>query len=265
MKDVKIVFIDIDGTLRNSSGKITDETIKSILRLKEEGLQIVLTTGRSLKYTINVSKLYDGGNYIISSNGAEIYNYKSSNMIYSSPIDEASLKFLEEKVLIHKLFFIANTESGRYSNNPKKEVGVKSASSLLNINEPINQVVIQSFDVERMKLFRRDLEDYKKLKISNKRKVPVEGLYLFYDVTNSDVSKGNAVKKLCEYLNISLDKTMAIGDSNNDIDMFEVCKYKVAVSNADEDLKKVSNIETLSNDQDGVKIVLDRLYSEIKG
>ena len=264
MKEVKIVFIDIDGTLRDSNGKISDDTIKSILKLKNEGIQIVLTTGRSLKYTINVSKLYDGGNYIISSNGAEIYNYKSNNMIFSSPISKEDLAFIEEKILIYRLFFIANTEGFRYSNNIKVETGVKQVNSLKDIDKPINQVVIQSYDAEKMMLFKRDLEDHKSLKISNKTKNPIEGKYFFYDVTNSNVSKGEAIKKLCEHLNIPLDKTMAIGDSNNDVDMFEVCKYKVAVANADNELKKHSNIETLSNDQDGVKIVLDRLYSEIK-
>ena len=86
---------------------------------------------------------------------------------------------------------------------------------------------------------------------------------MFYDVTNSDVSKGNAITRLCEHLKIDMSKTMAIGDSGNDIEMFNVCKYKVAMANAEKDLKDIANIETLSNNQDGVSIVLERLYDEI--
>ena len=65
MKDVKIVFIDMDGTLRDNSGKISNETMKSISKLNKLGIQIVLTTGRALRYTVNVAKLYDGGDYLI--------------------------------------------------------------------------------------------------------------------------------------------------------------------------------------------------------
>ena len=114
-----------------------------------------------------------------------------------------------------------------------------------------------------MKLFRRDLSSNNNLKISNKTKNIIEGKYLFYDVTTINSSKGSAIKWLCNHLNIPLSRTMAIGDSSNDVDMFEVVEYKIAMANADEEVKKIANLVTLSNNQDGVKAVLDRLYKEI--
>jgi hypothetical protein len=263
MKDVKIVFIDIDGTLRDSKGKISEDTMKSITKLKNEGIQIVLTTGRALKYTINVAKLFEGGDYLITSNGAEIYNYKSKNLIFSSPIDKESINYIKDKLFEYNLNYIANTENFRYTDKTDAEPGMRKCPFITDIGEPINQVVVQGYDPDIMNKFEQDLNTYQKLVISNRTVIPVEGKYHFFDITNKDVSKGEAIKKLCDYLHISLDKTMCIGDSNNDIDMFNVCKYKVAVANAEEKLKSMANVLTPSNDEEGVKIVLDKLYSEI--
>ncbi len=263
MKDVKIVFIDIDGTLRDSNRRMSDDTIKTINKLKDEGIHIVLATGRSLKYTVNLVKLYNTGNYIITSNGAEIYNYKNNNVIFSSPLDSEVLSFIDDLIKRHGLLFIANTTSDRYTNKEENNVGMKKCSYLLEINKEVNQVVVQSTNKEIMDAVKVEIGNNNRIKISNKNENNY-GKYLFYDITNSDVSKGNSIVKLCEYLNIPLEKTMAIGNSENDLDMFRVCKYRVAVANADDSLKKESNIETLSNDREGVKVILDRLYNDIK-
>jgi len=263
MKDVKIVFIDLDGTLKDDNGKVDLDTIKSMNKLKDKGIQIILTTGRSLKYTINFANMYNGGNYLITSNGAEIYNFNSKKVLYNDVISKEDLEYLDSLISKYNLFFIANTINFRYTNKKEKELITKEAKDLKSIKEDISQVVIQSYDLDSMKLFRKDLEENNNLKISNKTKKIIEGKHLFYDITNKTSSKGNAIKWLCNHLNISLDRTMAIGDSSNDLEMFNVCKYKIAMSNADDDLKKIASLVTLSNNEDGVKAVLDRLYTEI--
>ena len=68
---------------------------------------------------------------------------------------------------------------------------------------------------------------------------------------------------MCDYLKIDINKTMAIGDSDNDIEMLQVSNIKVAMNNATDNLKKIAKFVTLSNDQEGVAIVLERLYDEL--
>ena len=263
MKDVKIIFVDLDGTLKDSEGKITDRTYKAMDNLKKLGIYIVFTTGRSISYTKMLAKSYSPSSYIITSNGAEIYNYINDTMLYNSPISKDSITYIDELINKYELIFIANTKDARYSNKIEGTPGRKYIEHIKDINEEINQVVIQSKDINNMKFFRRDLNERSEVKISNKSSNLEGRSYLFYDVTNSDVSKGNAITRLCEHLKIDMSKTMAIGDSGNDIEMFNVCKYKVAMANAEKDLKDIANIETLSNNQDGVSIVLERLYDEI--
>ena len=263
MKDVKIVFIDLDGTLKNSEGKITDRAFKIIEKLKKLGIYIVFTTGRSIPYTINIAKNYNPSGYMITSNGAEIYNYVNDNLIYASTINKENLAFIDELVSKYNLTFTANGKDFRYTNKVTDNLGKKLVEKLTDISTDINQVVLQSKNLDDMKYFRRDLNENAELKITNKGEINQARDYYFYDVTNSDTSKGEAIIKLCELLGIDLSKTMAIGDAGNDIDMFKVCTYKVAMANADQELKDIANLETLSNDQDGVAVVLERLYQEV--
>ena len=81
----------------------------------------------------------------------------------------------------------------------------------------------------------------------------------WFSVSNSNCSKGNALKIVSKYLNIPLENTIAIGNDKNDISMFEAAGLSVAVANASDDIKSKVNHITLSNDEDGVAIFLETL------
>ena len=87
---------------------------------------------------------------------------------------------------------------------------------------------------------------------------------IFCDIANINSNKGNAVKKLLEILNISKNEAIAIGDDNNDLAMFEQVGYRVAVDNAIDVVKEKANEITLSNDDDGVAVFLEKLLKKIE-
>ncbi len=263
MEKVKIVFTDLDSTLTKEQGVIDFKNKEIFTRLADVGIPVVINTGRSLSYTIPLCKQFNTSNYVIASNGAEVYNFVTKNMIYRSVISKENIKKLDELVKKYQLFFIANGVEKRYTNNLDDSTGFFVSGNLESIEDEISQVVLQSRDLEAMKHLRKDLEDTTDLKIANKTKHIVEGKLLYYDVVNGEVSKGNALEILCKHLEIPLDVAMAIGDSDNDIDMLSKAGYKVAVANASENLKKVAKIITLSNTQDGVATVLNELYTHL--
>lgn len=261
MKDTKIIFIDLDGTLKNDNGKIDEKIPKVFQNFKDIGIYIVFTTGRATSYTESLAKQFSTSSYLISSNGAEIYNYVSKKSILKSVISKSNLNYLDELIKKYNLMFIANCTKMRYTN--KKDMLEKKVNSLNEINEEITQVVIESYDIETMKHFKSELLNNESLKIANKSKDLSEGKLLYYDITTKDASKGNAIKELCKYLNIDINKTMAIGDAINDLEMFSVVKCKVAMENADAELKKIATYITPSNNENGVMQILNKLYSEI--
>lgn len=86
---------------------------------------------------------------------------------------------------------------------------------------------------------------------------------IFCDIANIDSNKGNAVKKLLEILNIKKEETIAIGDDINDLSMFEQVGYKVAVDNAIDIVKENADEITLSNDEEGVAVFLDKILEKL--
>ena len=266
MKNIKIVFVDLDGTLRDSNGKISTRAKRIIKKLKDIGINVVFITGRPVPYTVKLAKQFDPSSFIICSNGAEVFNYLSKRIIYKSTIMNNDILFLNDLIDRYHLYFLVNTIDKVYTNKDFDSMGKRYVKTLTDIDADINQIVVQSNKIDDLKLFRRDLEENPNLRIINKSQNINENdteRLLYYDVVNADVSKGSAIRELCAFLNIPLDRTMGIGDSMNDLEMLEVCTYKVAMGNASEEIKKISNYETLSNDEDGVSLVLERLYEEL--
>lgn len=266
MKDVKIVFTDLDSTLTKEKGKIDIAYKKIFERLSDIGIPVVINTGRSISYTIPICKQFMTSNYMICSNGADIYNYLTKKVIYRSIISKENLIFIDNLIKKYNLLFTANGIEKRYSNKDFDNIGCSYVNSLNDINDDISQIVIESYDIEAMKHLRKEISENSSLKIANKTKHIKEGKLLYYDIVNSDVSKGVALKKLCDELKIDIKKTMAIGDSENDIEMLNTSGYKVAVANASDDIKQIANVVTLSNKENGALVVLTELYkNKIKG
>lgn len=78
----KIIFIDIDGTLRNDKKEITEKTKEAIQKAIEKGIYVVICSGRPTKYVEEVSKEALASNYVIGCNGGEIYDYEEKKTIY---------------------------------------------------------------------------------------------------------------------------------------------------------------------------------------
>ena len=110
-------------------------------------------------------------------------------------------------------------------------------------------------------MFFSDMDDRRKtleeLKILKTSKV-CSGMPNNIEINHGEVNKGNALKWLCEKLDIDISELIAFGDGGNDIDMIKTAGCGVAMANACEELKKISDIITKSNDEDGVAYILER-------
>ncbi len=81
-------------------------------------------------------------------------------------------------------------------------------------------------------------------------------------ITNTDVSKGNAMLKLCKFLKIERKETVAIGDKVNDISMIKMAGLGVAMRNASDEIKQIADMVTSSNEENGVAEVLERIMND---
>ncbi|HCC07644.1 MAG TPA: hypothetical protein DEP72_05735 [Clostridiales bacterium] len=273
----KLIFIDIDGTLRNSDHKITDRTKETILKLTAKGVHVVLSSGRVASETEKVSRECGASRYIISSTGAMVSDYESREIIYSDPIDVSACDELLKIANRYGLRFIMNVGDIRVVNllkdkydeyGPKEDVLKSTVEEYVNgTNSCVSQCVMSGKASKDVILASKEVLEVPNVKIMNHTKKLFNPEHAdkkgYIDIVKNDVSKGEAIRALASYLNIPLSETMAIGDDKNDIEMFHVAGCGVAMGNAVDQLKAVAVRVTLTNDEDGAAVVLEEVLQKL--
>ena len=264
---IKAVFIDIDETLTNSQREVTEKTKLEIKKCVENGVKIILTSGRSHREAMDFQEQIGTSPYIVSSNGASAYDEENGVEIYNERIDpQMVLQLIKHSrengyriKLNYKDLLVMNEAA--YPDEKDKEISYEELERVA-VEEQVVQCVITSTDFEKMKVFR----DYIKnecvgIAVANESKrfknpdlKPSRNYYC--DVASVKVSKGNAVKAVCEYFEIKPEEIVTIGDGENDLSMFELTPNSVAMGNSLPEIKEKANYVTASNDEDGVAKVL---------
>ena len=262
-----LVFVDSDGTLKNNDGIISDHTIEVLSKLKDNNIEVVITTGRPRYHALKVKNNSNASRYVISSNGAEIYDELEDEVIYA--------KYLDNKTIlkIYKIasknnsicaFTIDNYEfvSDEVKNEHQRMLD-KPLMKFLKENH-VKQIFIKSDTKEHANKIYKKIGKLNSCKIANESPYfqtgVVEKKGIWFSVTHKDVNKGNAIKELTSHLNIELDNTYGFGNDYNDIEMFKTVGHSIIMDNANEDLKKLAKIVTKSNDEDGVAHLLEKLF-----
>ena len=254
----KAIFIDIDGTLKDSKGNINQRTINAIKKVTQKGILVVICTGRPRGYTQDISENCFASKYVISSNGGNIYDYGEKNSIYSNSMNRKVCMQLFNIAKKSDVRFIM--QFGKTKLGAKTEIEVdktfrdKDIERIVEEND-IVQCVILDDNYEKVKNTKPRIIDIENVKINQQHEslidenVSKDGL-IYFDIANVDTTKGNGIEKFCELLNIELKDTIAIGDDYNDITMFKKVGYSVAMGNASKEVKKHASEVTLSNNND---------------
>lgn len=261
---IKLIAIDMDGTLLNEKKHIDKAEKEAIHEAIEAGIKIVLCTGRPLYgilpfyEELGLSEL-DSEGYVILNNGCSIHKTKDWKLIdqvnFTSDDIEYLYKFSESYDINFTL--VNDTYYFNIGRKPTDEL-IKDAGfvfsditdiSLEEAKSGKHKIMKIMFlgDPEIMADFQEKNEDIIKSKYSG-----VLSQSYVYEVFPKDNNKGTGLKKLAEKLGIKQEEVMAIGDGNNDIEMFEYANYSVAMKNATELAKKAAKYETDSNENDGV-------------
>lgn len=269
-ENVKCIFIDIDNTLTNKDKEVTNYTKEILSKLN---MYTIICTGRDNLYAIQKSKEANCSNIVIADNGALIYDYNKDITIYEKEIYKKILNKVWNYSLKNNIDCVYNTKKSRYRNLIFKNNDYIKHDILINsleeITEPVTQIVASNKDYNKMIEFINYINNIKELKINNtniNKKINSNKSY-YCDINLCDVSKGDAARELIKYLNIYFENTMAIGDSENDISLFENVNYSVAMKNAVDSVKKKSKIITeFTNNEDGLAKFVEKhvIEGEIK-
>ena len=243
MSNIKIVFLDIDETLLyrpdGVEQYIPPENKEVIKKVREKGIHVVLTTGRALPLVMQTAKkvgLED--DYLITTSGALIT--KNDETIVDNLISNESLKIITNFIVENNLYFQYFHKSDYFIEKHNEYTDYYEKMTKIYPIE-IGKDVYQLKDIRRIIISTKDKEMMNKIVDLVKNMKDVEYLLFWNDWIEIDShlsTKGNAIKKLCELLNVDLKETMGIGDETNDIPMWDVVGYPVVMGQAKEELKQ---------------------------
>ena len=265
MKNIKLVVSDMDGTLLNSKHEVSDNFSNLYNQLKNNGVRFVAASGRPFYSIIEKLKHIDNNLTIIAENGALVVD--KSHVIICNAIDKVELKKLYNNVTsIENTYPIFCTKDVAYIKRTSDEL-IKTFSEYYSNFEIIETYDEIKADVIKIALY-HDINSEEHIyphvkQFNTKFNVVVSGNH-WVDISENISNKGTALKFLQKHLNILASETMAFGDYNNDLEMLENAHYSYAMANAHENVKKISNYKTKSNDENGVELVLEELLLAIK-
>lgn len=266
----KIVFVDIDDTLNPSNQKVSQKTKDVMKKLKDKGIKVVVNTGRSTKYAIEKSIEANLCEYVISSNGAEVYDYYQRKIIFQQSIPKETVKNIYNYCENLKLTLILNSLEKRYINikdykyNNEPAIYFDDIDEIIN-NNNINQLVVLSNNFDRMlvipNMFKEKFPNLKVVHssiglIEGKRE---KGKEYYHDLVLENTAKSTGIVELLDYLNIDSEEAIAIGNGYDDICMCDVVSTSIAVENANEKLKEIATYITKPSAEDGVAYILEKL------
>ena len=285
----KMITTDLDGTLLNSYGQITERTKEVLLKAQEKGVYIVLASGRVSSSTKSFADLIGLKGYIISGNGSVITDLNTGEDIYTNVMDKETvlevISICEENSISYNLYTLKDVYTKKIENNilfyhmENKKLPEEKRIKI-NICENIEKLVkdtpnlkvskITICDKDRMifnSIIRklRKIDNVNVLDVSHSsRKVitvgteAVEIKYNYTEVSKKNVDKWTAIMYLAKELNIEYSDIICIGDNANDIKMVEECGLGVIMENAAPQYKEKADFVTLDNDNDGVAFVIEK-------
>lgn len=270
INNIKMVVFDLDGTLLNSKSDISKKSIDAILKAKEKGMKIIIASGRIYPMLQSYIKRIGVVDYVISANGAsidDVIKNKRVNYIYINKKEVQKVVEFCRKHNIECLVLKRNVsyypkDSERLANftnynKLSKTYGYESMllteyDETFNDYDQIEKILINEKNEINMQKMVQFIESHTNLKYTKSGK-------LLLDVSSQGVSKEEALEVVCKLENINLKEVLTFGDYDNDIGMMKISGFSVAPTNGSKNALKAADYITLSNDDDGIAVVLNKL------
>ncbi len=253
----KIIFVDIDWTILNHH--IHDWDYKSLDALKkaqENGILIYLCTARPYDSVVHTGLLnLMTPNGIICTNGGVAF--VNDEVLFSNEIPVDIVEKVKNVANNRDLVVEMSTDRGRYFTAETNKWVLEYFKSYAETIPPV--IKDQSGNVSAMLLFAPEYMDEEIIK-----ELPDEIRYFRFDLYGVDLcyysnSKGVAITKVLDHLNIKKEESIGIGDDYGDIPMFEAVGTSIAMGNGKEDVKKIATYICPSIDDNGISVILPEL------
>ena len=263
----KLIVLDVDGTMLNSNREISKRTVQTLRKVQQMGIRVALASGRPTYGILPLARDIDLGvyeGYIISYNGAQVMEAKTGQILFERRIDPQMVPYLEKKALkmgFTMAYYDGNEVVSTDIQNP--HVADEAAMNGMTLRQEDHlslsmddwpaELMLVSDDEQAL----TSLEEHMQRHLNGVMDTIHSNPY-YLEVVGYQVGKSYAMSALVQKMGIHMSEVLAIGDGEADINMLQMAGTGVAMANATEGVRRCADFTTLSNDEDGAALAIEK-------
>ena len=272
MYDMKLLALDIDGTILTSEKRLTDRTRAAIESASDAGIAVALVTGRPFYGIPDELMALKGLGYVISSNGAVMTDLLHNACLRTANLDPELAREIIGLLRVLDLVYAVFVDGVGYCelepfnrhigmiDNPGLETYIRRSRRITYDMEGVIRAAEKG--VENIWFIAHDQAERDELNREINSRWCVRTVLTGkadVEIGSPEADKGLALSKLAEHLSVDKSGILAIGDNNNDMGMLKAAGVAVAMGNADDEVKRVADIITDNNNADGAAKVIEQI------
>lgn len=281
MRDIKVIIMDVDGTLTNNDKIITEKTKNALIKAQENGAILILASGRPTSGLMDIAKelkMDENHGLLVSYNGSKVIDCETNKVLFNETMSVAEgqavlehLKRFNVKPMIDKdnYMYVNDVFDNEiyYKGKPLNIIQYESRGGKFKLCEkkdlaafadyPLNKILtagepeyLQTHHKEMMEPFKDNLNC-------------VFTADFYFEFTAKGIDKAKALDTVLIPMGYKKEEMIAFGDGHNDASMVKYAGVGVAMANAVDDLKSIADEVTLSNEEDGIAYTLSKYIKEI--
>lgn len=270
-RDIRLIGLDLDGTVLNSKKQITPRTLEAIQKAIAAGIMVMPATGRPLSGVDSSFLQIPGVEYALTSNGASVYRLSDRQLMFSDCFTHPKAVELLKILLEYKAMTSVQMDGQAYVRSFDGDVlnGVIQwelveyfRKTRVVVPDLIKHVEESGHPVEKFSLVFHQAEELRRATETMQSRddnCVTSSLTMNLEINTPSANKGTAMLALGQKLGIPKECIMGVGDSGNDYEMLRQVGYGVAMGNADERVKSVADAVTAGCDEDGVALAIEAI------
>lgn len=267
MSEYKLLILDVDGTLVGHGAYPSPRVTEAILAAKAMGVRVALGTGRATEACYHLLSHLDLQGLHIFFDGAAVIDWPSKDTIFLQALPPRAAERLVDlsrqyelflEIYAHDFYFIEQEGFLAEHQRQKLQINplVTDLKSLINRIKIVKGQLLASNPEEKQRADLVTLEMEKLCKMSWSLD-PSNNIY-FGNAISRYVSKASALRDMADYLGVELNQILAVGDSFNDLPIFEVAGTCVAMGHAPAHLKQLAHWVAPPVEDDGVAVAIEK-------